>query len=80
MGEVAIVTEASQLTAALQGGSTVTELLAVGNDTVDGGDGNDIIFGDVINTDHLAWGVSGNPPRSRHTYKMGQGSLRLRPS
>ena len=63
VGEVAIVTEASQLTAALQGGSTVTELLAVGNDTVDGGDGNDIIFGDVINTDHLAWGVSGNPAK-----------------
>ena len=65
VGEVTIVTEASQLTltAALQGSSTELELLAVGNDTVSGGDGNDIIFGDVINTDHLPWGVDGNPAR-----------------
>ena len=62
-GDVAIVTEASQLTAALQGGSTDVVLNAVGNDIVSGGIGNDIIFGDVINTDYLPWGVDGNPAK-----------------
>lgn len=62
-GDVAIVTEASQLTAALQGGSTDVVLNAVGNDIVSGGIGNDIIFGDVINTDYLPWGVNGNPAK-----------------
>ncbi|MCH1926802.1 type I secretion C-terminal target domain-containing protein, partial [Shewanella sp. C32] len=64
IGNVSIVTEAGQLTAALQGGSQSTELADVGNDTVYGGDGNDIIFGDVINTDQLPWGASyGNPEK-----------------
>ncbi len=63
VGEVTIVTEAGQLTTALQGSSTELELLAVGNDSVYGSDGNDIVFGDVINTDHLPWGIDGNPVR-----------------
>ncbi|WP_164461406.1 Calx-beta domain-containing protein [Alcaligenes faecalis] len=46
-----IVHTAEDLAAALQGGSSSNELLNVGDDTVLGGDGNDIIFGDAINTD-----------------------------
>ena len=39
------------LAAALQGGSTSTDPAAVGNDIINGGAGNDIIFGDTLNTD-----------------------------
>ncbi|WP_244982952.1 Ig-like domain-containing protein [Comamonas aquatica] len=54
-GQPEIVMTASDLEIALQGGSTSNSLVAVGNDTVNGGAGNDIIFGDVINTDALQW-------------------------
>jgi len=63
VGAPEIVNNASQFAAALEGSSTGLELVPVGNDTVSGGDGNDIIFGDVINTDSLPWGVGGNPAR-----------------
>jgi len=56
-GEVDIVMQSSDLAAALQGGSSKTDLAAVGDDVINGGAGNDIIFGDTINTDHLAWGT-----------------------
>ncbi len=62
-GEVDIVKQASDLTAALHGGSTSTELAPSGNDTIHGGAGDDIIFGDTINTDNLPWGVNGNPTK-----------------
>ncbi len=55
VGESTIVNTAAELAAALQGGSSTTTPAAVGNDTVNGGDGNDILFGDVINTDALSW-------------------------
>ncbi|MFW3406493.1 VWA domain-containing protein, partial [Aliarcobacter butzleri] len=55
IGKVDIVNTAEQLSAALQGGSTTYDPADLGNDTIDGGAGNDIIFGDTINTDHLAW-------------------------
>lgn len=35
----------------------------VGSDTVNGGAGNDILFGDAINTDYLPWGEAGNPAK-----------------
>ncbi|MDP4556148.1 type I secretion C-terminal target domain-containing protein [Halomonas meridiana] len=54
-GEVSIVNSAKELNAALVSGSTNTELAELGDDVVDGGDGNDIIFGDAINTDALDW-------------------------
>ncbi|WFP08410.1 MULTISPECIES: retention module-containing protein [Achromobacter] len=55
-GDVDIVMKGEDLAAALQGGSSSTDPAVVGNDVINGGAGNDIIFGDTINTDHLAWG------------------------
>ncbi|MNF58527.1 Leukotoxin [compost metagenome] len=63
VGTVDIVTTADQLDAALQGGAAALELVPVGDDNIVGGAGQDIIFGDVINTDSLPWGDSGNPDR-----------------
>ena len=50
-GQPQIVNTAKDLAAALQGGSTSTDPAAVGNDIINGGAGNDIIFGDTLNTD-----------------------------
>ncbi|MGM0913550.1 MAG: type I secretion C-terminal target domain-containing protein, partial [Pseudomonadota bacterium] len=47
-GEVTIVNTADELDAALQGGSSSDELAPVGDDTLSGGDGDDILFGDTI--------------------------------
>ncbi len=55
-GTVDIVMKGSDLDAALEKGSSRTDPVSVGNDVINGGAGNDIIFGDTINTDHLAWG------------------------
>ncbi|UQY35587.1 Ig-like domain-containing protein [Pseudomonas fulva] len=63
VGKVEIVNSADELSVALHGGSNANVPVTVGNDTISGGDGNDIIFGDVINTDGLKWGVDGNPAR-----------------
>lgn len=62
-GEATIIERAEELEAALQSGRPVTEPVPVGNDQISGGAGNDILFGDVINTDRLPWGVDGNPAR-----------------
>jgi VCBS repeat-containing protein len=53
-GSATNATSAEQLAAVLQvlGGST--DLAAAGNDAINGGDGADIIFGDVLYTDALA--------------------------
>ncbi|SEG49661.1 type I secretion C-terminal target domain-containing protein, partial [Billgrantia desiderata] len=50
-----IVQTAEQLQAALQGGSESNELSDLGDDVLRGGDGNDILFGDTVNSDHLSW-------------------------
>ncbi|WP_175121092.1 VCBS domain-containing protein, partial [Achromobacter spanius] len=55
VGQPQIVNSANELDAALQGGHSSTELAPVSSDTINGGEGNDIIFGDTINTDHLSW-------------------------
>ncbi len=47
IGEGQIVTTAAELTAVLINGSTNTELLAVGDDVLLGGAGDDLIFGDT---------------------------------
>ena len=62
VGQGQIVNSAAELAAALQGGATMTDPSPVGADIIDGGAGNDIIFGDTINTDHLSW--AGNPAGS----------------
>ncbi len=62
IGEAQIVTSAEQLTAALIKGDQITVLLGAGNDVVDGGTGNDILFGDVLNTDALAIQLGLNLP------------------
>ncbi|MFM5240084.1 VWA domain-containing protein, partial [Aeromonas veronii] len=54
IGDAQIVTSAEQLTAALTEGDQIIVLLGAGNDVADGGVGNDILFGDVLNTDTLA--------------------------
>ncbi|WP_298018330.1 retention module-containing protein [uncultured Castellaniella sp.] len=55
-GQVDIVNDADGLNAALQGGGPDSiDPLPVSNDTLSGGDGNDILFGDAINTDGLTW-------------------------
>ncbi|MGJ0495279.1 VWA domain-containing protein, partial [Aliarcobacter cryaerophilus] len=56
---VHIVNTAEDLAATLQGGSTTYDPAKLGNDIIDGGAGNDIIFGDTINTDNLQWKGSG---------------------
>ncbi|WP_415830398.1 VCBS domain-containing protein, partial [Bordetella flabilis] len=54
-GQVDIVHQASDLNTALTGGGSHSDPAAVGSDTINGGDGKDIIFGDTINTDGLSW-------------------------
>ncbi|WP_323591619.1 immunoglobulin-like domain-containing protein, partial [Aliarcobacter butzleri] len=55
IGKRDIVNTAEDLKAALQGGSVSEDILDVGSDTINGGAGDDIIFGDSINTDNLSW-------------------------
>ncbi|QJP10839.1 retention module-containing protein [Pseudomonas multiresinivorans] len=55
VGQPQIINTAEQLQAALQEGFSTSTPVTVGNDHLVGGSGNDIIFGDVINTDSLAW-------------------------
>ena len=54
-GESAIVANPDELDAALVSGTITNVQRAVSSDTLYGGDGDDIIFGDSINTDSLAW-------------------------
>ncbi|WP_165865500.1 VCBS domain-containing protein, partial [Volucribacter psittacicida] len=55
-GEATIITGTeSEIVTALQTGTTELKQVAVSDDILYGGDGDDILFGDSINTDHLAW-------------------------
>ena len=63
VGQAHVIYTAAELEAALVQGSSTIELAAVGADTVYGGNGDDVIFGDTINTDTLPWGVNGNPAK-----------------
>ncbi|MGL6311776.1 immunoglobulin-like domain-containing protein [Aeromonas veronii] len=63
VGQPDIITTADQLKAVLVGSSTTNTPAEVGSDVLHGGAGNDILFGDVINTDHLPWGTAGNPAK-----------------
>ncbi|MGB6242546.1 MAG: type I secretion C-terminal target domain-containing protein [Castellaniella sp.] len=55
VGASEVVLDPSDLSAALVGGTHHTEPAPVGNDHLSGGAGDDILFGDVINTDSLTW-------------------------
>jgi len=48
------IDDPNDLSAALAGASPLNQLSDVGSDTLVGGDGNDLIFGDAVNTDSLA--------------------------
>ncbi|MFQ1657350.1 type I secretion C-terminal target domain-containing protein [Aeromonas veronii] len=63
VGQPDIITTADQLKAVLVGSSTTNTPAEVGSDVLHGGAGNDILFGDAINTDHLPWGTAGNPAK-----------------
>ncbi|MGL6620440.1 retention module-containing protein [Aeromonas veronii] len=63
VGQPDIITTADQLKAVLVGSSTTNTPAEVGADALHGGAGNDILFGDAINTDHLPWGTAGNPTK-----------------
>ncbi|MEH8224806.1 type I secretion C-terminal target domain-containing protein [Aeromonas veronii] len=63
VGQPDIINTADQLKAVLVGSSTTNTPAEVGADVQHGGAGNDILFGDAINTDHLPWGSAGNPTK-----------------
>ncbi|WP_416191171.1 Ig-like domain-containing protein [Neisseria sp. CCUG12390] len=60
-GESQVVSTPEELDAALESGTTERVVNQVSSDTLNGGEGDDIIFGDSINTDHLSWtnGITG---------------------
>ncbi|MBY6208303.1 MULTISPECIES: retention module-containing protein [Halomonas] len=49
------VDSVEEIDVALSSGTLTPEQQVPGNDNLSGGLGNDVIFGDQINTDHLAW-------------------------
>ncbi|MFZ3205791.1 MAG: retention module-containing protein [Pseudomonas sp.] len=61
-GNSQIVHSAEELQALLTSGSTSAGALALGDDQLSGGAGDDMLFGDSLNTDLLAW--PGNPAGS----------------
>jgi len=75
-GDAQIVTNPNDLEAALVGNSTTLVPVEKGADVVHGGDGNDILFGDAINTSSLPWGVNGNPVKPADYDKAGLDELK----
>ncbi|MCU4413325.1 VWA domain-containing protein, partial [Acinetobacter sp. WU_MDCI_Axc73] len=76
-GQPDIVMTAEQLQYALQAGGLYPTLNPVGNDTINGSDGNDIIFGDVINTDALTFGGTRNFNSALQPDALGSGMAAL---
>ena len=56
------VQDPSDLSQVLQGASPLNQLSSVGGDVINGGNGNDVIFGDALNTDVLAQAQGINVP------------------
>lgn len=54
-GEVNVVNTEEGLNLALDTGSSTSELEPLGNDQVFAGAGNDLVFGDTVNSDGLGW-------------------------
>ncbi|OEE96884.1 VWA domain-containing protein, partial [Vibrio crassostreae] len=65
LGEVDVVTNANQLIAALEGEVSNTTYRNMDGDTILGGKGDDIIFGDSINVAGLPWEQVGNPTEQK---------------
>ena len=56
VGSPQLITNVTGLNAALQtGGGTNAQLLNLGTDTLRGEQGDDVLFGDTVNSDHLSW-------------------------
>ena len=77
-GDSEVISNASQLDAALKHGNTTVIQESVSSDTINGGDGNDIIFGDSVNTDHLAWYNSNTSTNYTDGSHDGMGSSALK--
>ncbi|NIY85419.1 Ig-like domain-containing protein, partial [Vibrio hepatarius] len=72
-GVVEIVHGAGELDAALQEASQSIKFAPLGDDVVLGNDGDDILFGDAVNSDNLPWGsINGNPDQPAD-WQDGQG-------
>jgi len=76
MGDAQIVLDPDDLHAALVGGGIFSEPKPVGNDTIHGGGGDDILFGDALNTDGLPWGVDSNPDKPAGFNAIGLAALK----
>ena len=58
-----IINSASELTAALIGEQSDLVPSELGVDFINGGDGDDFIFGDALNVTSLPWGIGENPAK-----------------
>ncbi|MBE2899023.1 VWA domain-containing protein, partial [Pasteurellaceae bacterium 20609_3] len=58
-GEALITSDTDELSNILVNGSVTKSLLDVGSDSIVGNSGDDLLFGDVLNTDHLSWNDNG---------------------
>ncbi|USZ48002.1 retention module-containing protein [Halomonas sp. DN3] len=54
-GEINVVNTEDDLNLALDTGSSISELEPLGSDQVFAGAGNDLVFGDTVNSDALGW-------------------------
>ena len=55
VGEPQVINDADELTAQLQTGNTTEGPADLGDDVLQGGEGDDVIFGDTLFTDDLTW-------------------------
>ncbi|GEM_PF-1246485 len=55
VGEPQVINSAGELTAQLQTGNTTEGPADLGDDVLQGGDGDEVIFGDTLFTDNLTW-------------------------
>jgi T1SS-143 domain-containing protein len=55
VGEPQVINDADELTAQLQTGNTTEGPADLGDDVLQGGEGDDVIFGDTLFTDNLTW-------------------------
>lgn len=75
-GKSQIVEDPDDLAAALVGSKRTSGPGDFGNDTIEGGKGNDILFGDALNTSNLPWGQDGYPDKPAGDMPGGLAELR----